>query len=123
MERTSESPTLIKEKALVLLGREWYYFVDEYYQGNDVGMLMKVVKITKKGQATIPKRSREKFNLKDKVLMIETKEGILLKPPPSVDEEWGSLKALFTGKTSRELVEEARKADLDREKQLEARHG
>ncbi len=57
---------------------------------------MKVVKITKKGQATIPKQLREIFNLKDKVLMIETKEGMLLKPPPSVDDEWGSLRAMFT---------------------------
>ncbi len=86
-------------------------------------MLMKVVKITKKGQATIPKQLREKFNLKDKVVMIETKEGILLKPPPSVEEEWGSLKEIFPDKTSRELIEEARRPDKKREDELEARYG
>ena len=35
-----------------------------------------VVKITKKGQATIPKKLRKKFGFKDRAIVFETKEGL-----------------------------------------------
>jgi AbrB family looped-hinge helix DNA binding protein len=42
-----------------------------------------VVRVTKKGQFTIPKRLREKYGIKDKVLMAEEDgKGILVKPLP-----------------------------------------
>ena len=78
-----------------------------------------VVSVTKKGQATIPKKLREKYGIKDKVLLVEEdKKGILLKPLPSPYDEFGSLKHLYPGKTAREVIEEGRKADYEREKRL-----
>lgn len=78
-----------------------------------------VVSVTKKGQATIPKKLRKKYGIKTKVLLVdEDDKGILLKPLPSPAEEFGSLKYLFPDKTARELVEEGRKADYERDKRL-----
>ena len=67
-----------------------------------------VVSVTKKGQATIPKKLRKKYGIKDKVLIEESEKGIILKPLPSPNEDFGSLKTIFKGKTARELIEEAR---------------
>jgi antitoxin PrlF len=78
-----------------------------------------VVSVTKKGQATIPKKFRKKYGIKDKVIMVEDDEkGILLKPLPDPAEEFGSLKHLFKGKTAKEIVEEGRKADYEQDKRL-----
>ncbi len=82
-------------------------------------MESEVVKITKKGQATIPKHLREKFGFKDRAIVIESGEGILLKPFPDISEEKGSLREIFKGKTAREIIEEAREADIRKEKVLE----
>lgn len=84
-------------------------------------MVSEVVKITKKGQATIPKHFREKFRFKDRAIVVESKEGILLKPFPDISAEKGSLREIFKGKTAREILEEARKEDIRREKILETR--
>jgi len=70
--------------------------------------LGQVVSVTKKGQATIPKKLRKKYGIKDKVLIEESEKGIILKPLPSPNEDFGSLKTIFKGKTARELIEEAR---------------
>ena len=45
-------------------------------------MNVQSVKISKKGQITIPKELREKFNFKeeDEIILIETNDGILIKP-------------------------------------------
>ena len=41
-----------------------------------------VVRITKNGRIAIPKKLREKYGIKDKVLMVEEDEkGILMKTP------------------------------------------
>ncbi|MCW3983840.1 MAG: AbrB/MazE/SpoVT family DNA-binding domain-containing protein [Candidatus Bathyarchaeota archaeon] len=77
-----------------------------------------VVSITKKGQATIPKKIREKYRIKDKALLVDDEKGILLKPLPSPADGFGSLKHLFPDKTARELVEEGRREDYEREKRL-----
>jgi len=50
-------------------------------------------------------------------------EGILFKPLPTPEEEFGSLRGLFGSKTSREVLEEARTEDLAREKKLLERLG
>ena len=82
-------------------------------------MVEVVVSVTKKGQATIPKKLRKKYGIKDKVLIVEEDEkGIWLKPLPSPCEEFGSLKHLFPGKTASEVIEEGRKEDYEREKKL-----
>ena len=80
--------------------------------------MTRVVSVTKKGQATIPKDLREKFGVGDKVLVVETEEGILFKPLPRPEDEFGSLKELFEGKTAREILDEARAQDRMREKKL-----
>jgi antitoxin PrlF len=80
--------------------------------------MTRIVSVTKKGQATIPKDLREKFKVGDKVLVVETEEGILFKPLPRPEDEFGSLRKFFEGKTAREILEEARAQDLMREKRL-----
>ena len=44
---------------------------------------LKVYRVTKKGQFTIPKKLREKYQIQRKVMMIEDEEVIILKPVPS----------------------------------------
>ena len=80
--------------------------------------MTRVVSVTKKGQATIPKDLRKKFGVGDRVLVVETEEGILFKPLPRPEDEFGSLKELFKGKTAREILDEARAQDRIREKKL-----
>ena len=80
--------------------------------------MTRVVSITKKGQATIPKDLREKFGVGNKVLVVETSEGILLKPLPRPEDDFGSLRELFKGKTAREVLDESREQDQIREKKL-----
>lgn len=70
--------------------------------------LVEVINVTKKGQVTIPKRLREKYAIKGKVLIEENKTGIIIKPLPSPKDEFGSLKWAAKGKTARELLSEAR---------------
>ena len=83
--------------------------------------VVEVVSVTKKGQATIPKRLREKYGIKDKVIVEESECGVLFKPLPSISEERGSLKGLFKGKTARQLLDEARKEEFAQEKEFERR--
>jgi len=80
--------------------------------------MTRIVSVTKKGQATIPKDLREKFKVGDKVLVVETDEGILFKPLPRPEDEFGSLKDLFEERSAREVLDEARSRDLMREKEL-----
>ncbi len=80
--------------------------------------MTRVVSVTKKGQATIPKDLREKFGVGDKVLVIETEEGILFKPLPRPEDDFGSLRELFEGKTAREILDEARTQERMREEKL-----
>ena len=80
--------------------------------------MAKVVSVTRKGQATIPKALRDKFKVKGKVLVVETSEGILLKPLPLPEEDFGSLKEHFKGKTAREVLDETRVQDQMRESRL-----
>jgi AbrB family looped-hinge helix DNA binding protein len=80
--------------------------------------MARVVSVTRKGQATIPKDLREKFGVENRVLVVETDEGILFKPLPRPEDDFGSLKELFNGKTAREILEEARTQDRMREKRM-----
>jgi antitoxin PrlF len=83
--------------------------------------LVEVSSVTKKGQATIPKRLRQKYGIKDKVIFEENECGIVLKPLPTISEEYGSLKGFFKGKTARQLLDESRKEEFAQEKELERR--
>ena len=80
--------------------------------------LVEIVSVTKKGQATIPKRLREKYGIKGKALIEESEDGILLKPLPSPSEDFGSLRDFFKGKDSRQLLKEARREEFKVEKEL-----
>lgn len=80
--------------------------------------MTRVVSVTKKGQATIPKDLRKKFRVGNKVLVVETNDGILFKPLPRPKDDFGSLKELFKEKTAREILEEARTQDRMREKKM-----
>lgn len=80
-------------------------------------LLVEIVSVTKKGQATIPKRLRKKYGIRSKVIVEEDEKGILLRPLPSPGEDFGSLKTIFRGKSSRELLQEARKEETDKERE------
>jgi len=88
-----------------------------------VAVLVEVVSVTKKGQATIPKRLREKHGLKGKVLVEDVEEGVVFKPLPSPDEDFGSLKSVFEGKSSRQLLKETRREEFEKEKERMKRAG
>ena len=78
--------------------------------------MVEVVSVTKKGQATIPKRLREKYSIKGKVLIVEEEGKIVLKPIPTPDKEFGSLKDAFKGKSSRDLLADARKEESTKDR-------
>jgi bifunctional DNA-binding transcriptional regulator/antitoxin component of YhaV-PrlF toxin-antitoxin module len=80
-----------------------------------------IVTVTKKGQATMPVMMRRKHNIGRKVLVIDTEAGVLLKPLPDPQLEKGSLKKLFEGMSSRDLIEEAR-AQQRRTEERASRH-
>ena len=79
----------------------------------------KIVSVTKKGQATLPKEMRERKGIGRKAVAVETREGILIKRIPAVEEEVGSLKGLFKEETAKDLLAEGRREDRRREKRLE----
>jgi bifunctional DNA-binding transcriptional regulator/antitoxin component of YhaV-PrlF toxin-antitoxin module len=79
-----------------------------------------IITVTKKGQATIPKNLREKHKIGKKAIAVDTKDGILFKPVPGPLMERGSLKDLFNGKTSKQLIKEARSEEIKKEKRLRA---
>ena len=83
--------------------------------------MVEVSSVTKKGQATIPKRLRKKYGIKNKVVFEENECGIVLKPLPSPSSERGSLKEFFKGKTARQLLDEARKEEFAADEELERR--
>jgi AbrB family looped-hinge helix DNA binding protein len=80
--------------------------------------MVEVVSVTKKGQATIPKKLRQKYGIKDKVIFEENECGIVLKPVPSPAELMGSFKAFAKGKTARQLLEESRREEVAQEKEM-----
>ena len=85
--------------------------------------MVEVVSVTKKGQATIPKRLRKKYGIKDKAVIEENEKGIIIKPLPSPSEDFGSLKAIFKEKTARELIEETRTEELTNDEERLKRAG
>jgi len=70
-----------------------------------------VVTVTKKGQATIPKKMRERHGIGSKALAEDTEEGVLLRPLPAPSMERGSLRALFKSSSSREIMDEIRRSE------------
>ena len=74
--------------------------------------------MTKKGQATIPKRLRTKYHIKDKVIFEEKECGLVLKAVPTPDDLFGSFKKFAKGKTARQLLEEARREEFAKDREL-----
>ena len=56
--------------------------------------MVEVINVTKKGQATIPKKLRKKYGIKDKILVEDNGKEIIIKPLPSPDDAYGSLKSI-----------------------------
>ncbi len=77
-----------------------------------------VVSVTKKGQATIPKRLRTKYGIKDRVIFEESECGLVVKAVPTPEELFGSFKAFAKGKTARKLLDEARREEVNKDKEL-----
>jgi AbrB family looped-hinge helix DNA binding protein len=72
------------------------------------------VVVTKKGQTTIPVRLRKKFNIEEgtRLEVIETEEGILLKPMKSIWDLVGSGSAYATVEEMKKLLDELREQDV-----------
>jgi AbrB family looped-hinge helix DNA binding protein len=72
------------------------------------------VVVTKKGQTTIPARLRKKFNIEEgtRLEVIETEEGILLKPMKSIWDLVGSGSAYATVEEMKKLLDELREQDV-----------
>jgi len=85
--------------------------------------MVQVVSVTKKGQATIPKKLRKKYGIKDKVIIEENENGIILKSLPSPNDDFGSLKIVFKGKTAQELLKEVRIEEFAKDKEWLKRVG
>lgn len=81
-------------------------------------MKARIVTVTSKGQATIPKEMRDKHGVRGKVLAIDVEEGILLKAVPTPSKEKGSLRQVLGKKSAREILAEARSEDLRRDRKL-----
>jgi bifunctional DNA-binding transcriptional regulator/antitoxin component of YhaV-PrlF toxin-antitoxin module len=81
-----------------------------------------IVTVTKKGQATIPKSMRVRHKIGRKALVIDTKYGVLVKPIPDPSMERGSLKGLFEGKTSGEIMTEIRAEETKLESKYSRRN-
>jgi bifunctional DNA-binding transcriptional regulator/antitoxin component of YhaV-PrlF toxin-antitoxin module len=75
-----------------------------------------IVTVTKKGQATIPSKMRKRHKIGRKVLAVDTEAGILFKPVADPLQESGSLKELFGGSNSRQLIEAARSVEYQKER-------
>ena len=72
-----------------------------------------LVGVTKKGCVVIPKAFREKYRIEGRALLIDTKEGVLIKPVLDPLAEKGSLKRLFAGRTSGQLLHAARSREAE----------
>jgi len=81
-------------------------------------MKTRIVTVTSKGQATIPKEMRDRHGVRGKVLAIDVEEGILLKAVPTPSKEKGSLKQVLGKKSAREILAEARSEDLRKDREL-----
>lgn len=74
-------------------------------------MSQAIVTVTKKGQATIPRKMRDKHKIGRKALVIDTDKGVLVMPIPDPSMEKGSLKTLLKGRTSKEIMNEIRREE------------
>jgi AbrB family looped-hinge helix DNA binding protein len=71
------------------------------------------VVVTKKGQTTIPVRLRKKYKIEEgtRLAVLDTKEGILLKPKMSIWDLIGSGSKFATPEEMKKLLDESRAED------------
>lgn len=71
------------------------------------------VVVNRKGQTTIPARVRKKFNIEEgtRLEVIETEEGILLRPTKSIWDLVGSGSAYATVEEMKKLLDELREQE------------
>jgi AbrB family looped-hinge helix DNA binding protein len=74
-----------------------------------------IVTVTRKGQATIPAALRKKHGIGRKVLVVDTAAGVLFKPVPDPLMEKASLRNLFEGASSQDLIDDARAVEHRRD--------
>lgn len=72
-----------------------------------------IVKVTKKGQMTIPIHIRKKYNIKDKVAILDEEDGIMIIPVYDLENLFG-----IDGKKGLEIAREILR-DKKREVELE----
>ncbi len=77
--------------------------------------------MSSKGQVIIPARIRKKYGLKkgEKLVFIEEKDHIIIKPRTKLTDLCGSVKPEYTMEEVNMIIEEMRKDDEMRERQLE----
>lgn len=82
-----------------------------------------IIKVTTKGQATIPKELRDEFGITTpgRVVMHSTDDGILIEPVPEPAEVAGELRELATerDRSGVEILREGRRADAEADAQLD----
>lgn len=71
-----------------------------------------IITVTKNGQITVPKKFREKHQIADRAIVVDTNQGVLIKPVPGPLAEIGSLKRVFKSNTSKKLLYEARSIEV-----------
>ncbi|MGQ9719647.1 MAG: AbrB/MazE/SpoVT family DNA-binding domain-containing protein [Nitrososphaerales archaeon] len=78
-----------------------------------IGMTDEVI-VTRKGQTTIPVRLREKYKIKEstRLEVIDTGEGVLLKPKVSIFDLAGSGSKHATVEEMKRLLDRLRKEDV-----------
>jgi AbrB family looped-hinge helix DNA binding protein len=71
------------------------------------------VVVTKKGQTTIPVRLRKKFKIEEgtRLEVVETNEGILLKPKKSIWDLIGTGSSFATPEEMKKLLDKLREED------------
>jgi AbrB family looped-hinge helix DNA binding protein len=71
------------------------------------------VVVTKKGQTTIPARLRKKFKIEEgtRLEVVETEEGILLKPKKSIWDLIGTGSPFATPEEMKKLLDQLREQD------------
>lgn len=81
-----------------------------------------VIRVSKKGQATIPKELRERFGIETpgKVLIHEAEGKIVVEPLPSVEEMQGVHAGRYETGEVREHLQEMKAEDVELERERDA---
>ena len=77
--------------------------------------MVKFVNVTKKVKVTIPKKIENKIRNKRQSYFEENEKGLIIKALPSPEDDYGSIRVAFGGKTAREILEEGRQEEYAQE--------